>query len=123
MSRRIGVLLAGVAIVVVAAIALVVYLSSRDIYTPRPEAYDLSSDGRQITVAFCGSNADTIDAQTLQENDRSVVVGIRLRQNRNVFQHGTAHTVTFTLKASLGNRIVRDGNGTPIRSGQYVCPG
>jgi hypothetical protein len=107
-----------------AAIGIAVYLSTSDTYVARPQGYELSADALHITVAFCGSNADTIAAQTVREDDRSVAVGIRLRQTRGVFQSGAVHKVTFALTAPLGSRVVTDDGGTAVPPGsQFLCPG
>jgi hypothetical protein len=124
MNRRATILAAAVAVAGVGGIAVAVYMPIWDTYTPRPETYEVSADGAHITVAFCGSNADTIATQAIREDDRSVIVGVRLRQNRKVFQHGTSLKVTFALQGPLLSRVVRDEGGTPVPSGsQYLCPG
>ena len=115
----------------IGAVALIAVLyaavwvpNSEPTYTLQPEAFELSADGREVTVAYCGTTADRIAGQSVREDDRAVTVGVRLRRERNVFQNGTAVKVTFPLKASLGSRIVQDEAGTAIPSGrQYLCPG
>lgn len=110
------------------AIAVVLYVAVRDLnsdmYTPRPEAFELLANDREITVAYCGSTADTIAAQSVREGAEAVVVSVRLHQKRDMFQNGTVVKVTFQLKAPLGGRTVEDDAGAPIPSGlQYLCPG
>jgi len=110
-------------VVGVTLIAFVTYFFW-DTYTPRPQAYEVSADGRQITVAFCGRTAETVSAQSLREDEQNVVVDIRLRMHRDVFQHGGAHKVTFALRGPLRDRIVRDGSGNAVPPGsQFLCPG
>jgi hypothetical protein len=90
----------------------------------QPEAFELSTDARQITVAYCGSTADRIAAQSVREDDHAVTVSVRMRRERDVFQNGSVVTVTFPLRAPLGSRVVQDEGGTAIPSGrQYLCPG
>jgi hypothetical protein len=126
MGRRgavVALVIAGVGLIAVVFYAAV-WQPSDDTHTLRPEAFELSTDARQITVAYCGSTADQIAAQTVREDDHAVTVSVRMRQERNVFQNGTAVKVTFPLNAPLGSRIVQDEGGTAIVSGrQYLCPG
>ncbi len=115
--------IAGVALIAVVFYAAV-WEPNNETYTLRPEAFELSADARQITVAYCGSTADRIAAQSVREDDHAVTVSVRMRRERDVFQNGTAVKVTFPLKASLSSRIVQDEAGTGIPSGrQYLCPG
>ena len=110
-------------LVSVVVLAVAVWLSARDTYTPRLEAYEVSADSGQITVAFCGTTAETVAAQSLRKDDINVVVEIRVRMERGFF-NGTVHKATFALRTPLGNRIVRDASGNPLPHGsQFVCPG
>ena len=114
-----------VALVTVAIVALGIVLASTwDTYAPRAEGYELSANSREITVAFCGGTADTVDARTLREDERMVVVGIRLRMHRDQFEHGTVHRIVFPLKTELGGRVVQDEGGIAVpQSSQFLCPG
>jgi hypothetical protein len=125
---RRGAAIMALAIAAVALIAVVFYATvwgpNNGTFTLRPETFELSADAREITVAYCGSTADRIAVQSVREDDHAVIVSIRMRQGRDVFQNGTAVKVTFRLKAPLGSRIVQDEAGTAIPSGrQYLCPG
>jgi hypothetical protein len=103
---------------------LVLWLASYpDTYTPPPAGYEMSDNDREITVGFCGSTSDTIEGSTFGEDDRSVFVGVRLRAHRDQFANGTAHKVTFVLRAPIADRVVRDPSGNPVARGSYVCPG
>jgi len=122
-TRRRVLIWLGIAGVAVVAIAL--YLFVRDTYVPEALAsYDLSSDSREVTVAFCGSTNESVIFQRAREDDQSVVVDLRLWADRNVFYHGTAHRATFTLAKPLGDRMVTDASGhaVPLRA-QFLCPG
>jgi hypothetical protein len=119
-----------VALAIVAAglIAVVFYYAvwtpNQDTYTPRPETFELSADGREVTIAYCGLTADTVVTRNVHEDDRTVVATVRFRRRREEFQNGTVVKVTFALKAPLGSRTVQDDAGTAISSGrQYLCPG
>lgn len=110
-------------IVTLSLVGVATYVSPADTYVPRPEAYEVSGDSRQVTVAFCGGNGETVSAQDLREEGQDVVVGIRLRRYEG-FQQGGVHRVTFTLRAPLGDRVVRGESGTAVlRTSQFVCPG
>ncbi len=86
MTRRRVLIWLGIAGVAVVAIAL--YLFVRDTYVPEALAsYDLSSDSREVTVAFCGSTNESVIFQRAREDDQSVVVDLRLWADRNVFYH------------------------------------
>jgi hypothetical protein len=102
---------------------LVLWLAAYpDTYTPPPAGYEVSDNDREIRVGFCGSTSDTIEGSTFGEDDRSVIVGVRLRAHSG-FAHGTAHKITFVLRAPIGDRIVRDAGGVAVPRGSYVCPG
>jgi hypothetical protein len=113
----------GIAGVSVVAIAL--YLFARDTYVPEALAsYDLSSDSREVTVAFCGSTNESVIFQRAREDDQSVVIDLRLWAARNVFYNGTAHRVTVALAKPLGDRVVTDAKGHLVpRGAQFLCPG
>jgi hypothetical protein len=116
---RIAVVIAGVVV-----LGLALFASVWDTYEPRAEGYELSANAREITVAFCGGTAETLDARTLREDERSVVVGIRLRVHRDQFGHGTVHRINFPLMTELGSRVVRDQRGNAVsQSQQFLCPG
>jgi hypothetical protein len=108
----------------VVAVAIALYMFLRDTYVPEALAsYDLSSDSREVTVAFCGSTNETVIFQRAREDDGSVVIDLRLWVARNVFFNGTAHRVTFTLAKPLGDRVVTDGSGRAVpRGAQFLCP-
>jgi hypothetical protein len=111
------------AVAVVGAVAVVMAMSTSNTFTPRPEAYELSADGIQVTVAYCGSTGDTIASQTLREDERSVVVGVRLRQHEG-FRNVTVVRVGYTLRSALSSRVVQGENGTAIPAGsQFLCSG
>jgi hypothetical protein len=122
-TRRRAVIWLGIAGVAVVAIAL--YLFVRDIYVPEALAsYDLSSDSREVTVAFCGSTNESVVFQRAREDEQSVVIDLRLWADRNVFHNGTAHRVTVSLAKPLGDRVVTDANGHLVpRGAQFLCPG
>ena len=102
---------------------VVLWLASYpDTYTPRPAGYQTSDDDREITVGFCGSTSDTIEGSTFGEDDRSVVVVVRLRVHPDQFSYGIAHKVTFVLRTPIADRVVRDARGNPVPRGPYVCP-
>ncbi len=112
----------------VALLAAVVYVAvwepNNETFTLRPETFDLSADAREINVAYCGSTTDRIAAQSVREDDHTVIVSVRMRRDRDVFQHGTPIKVTFPLKAPLGSRVVQNEAGTAIPfGGQYLCGG
>jgi len=113
------------ALVIVAIVALrIVVASTWDTYAPRAEGYERSANSREITVAFCGGTADTVDARTLREDERTVVVGIRLRMHRDQFEHGTVHRIVFPLTTELGERVVHDEQRSAVpQSSQFLCPG
>jgi hypothetical protein len=112
-------------IVVAAVVASALYLFMRDTYVPEALAsYDLSSDSREVTVAFCGSTNESVIFQRAREEDHSVVIDLRLWVARNVFYNGTAHRVTVPLAKPLGDRVVTDANGHLVpRGAQFLCPG
>jgi hypothetical protein len=114
-----------VALLILAIVVLGIVLGSAwDTYAPRAEGYELSANSREVTVAFCGGTADTVDARTLREDERRVVVGIRLRMHRDQFEYGTVHRITFPLRTELGGRVVQDEGGLPVPQGsQFLCPG
>jgi hypothetical protein len=102
---------------------LVLWLAAYpDTYTPPPAGYEVSDNDREVTVGFCGSTSDTIEGRTFGEDDRSVIVGVRLRVHDG-FAHGIAHKVTFELRTPIGDRVVRDSAGNAVPRGSYVCPG
>jgi hypothetical protein len=116
------------AIAAVALIAVVFYYGvwtpNQDTYAPRPEAFELLADGREVMIAYCGSTADFVVTHSVREDDRTVVVGARFRRRPEEFQNGTVVKVTFALNAPLGSRTLQDDAGTAISSGrQYLCPG
>jgi hypothetical protein len=106
-------------------LAIGLYGVVRGTYVPQTlESYDLSADSRNVTVAFCGSTNETVIFQRAREDDRNVVIDLRLWADRNVFYNGTVHRVTFTLTTPLGDRVVTDATGRTVpRGGQFLCPG
>jgi len=123
MNRRSGIFIAAAAVAVVGAVAVVIAISTANTYTPPPVAYELSADGTHVTVAYCGSSGDTIASQTLREDERSVVVGVRLRQYQG-FRNGTVQKVGYTLRSALSSRILQGENGSVVPAGsQFLCPG
>jgi hypothetical protein len=122
-NRRLVILAASAAVAVIGAVVIAMAMSNANTYTPRPEAYELSADGIHVTVAYCGSTGDTFASQTLREDERSVVVGVRLRQYQG-FQNGTVLRVGYTLRSTLSSRVVQGENGTVVPAGaQFLCPG
>lgn len=108
---------------VIVGILVVLWLASYpDTYTPPPAGYEMSDDDREVTVGFCGATSDTIEASTFGEDDRSVVVGVRLRVHPDQFSYGIAHKVTFVLRTPIADRVVRDARGNAVPRGPYVCP-
>jgi hypothetical protein len=122
MRRR---LIARAAVLIVIALAVAASRLITNTYAPRTlESYEASADARVITLSFCGSTAETIFSQQAREDARSVVVDIQLSIAREQFQNGTVHRVTFALGSPLGDRVVRDSNGTVVpHAAQYLCPG
>jgi hypothetical protein len=55
--------------------------------------------------------------QRAREDDRSVVIEVRLWADRNVFYNGKVHRVTFTLASPLGDRVVSDASGRTVPRG------
>lgn len=126
MSRRTTIV--ALAVAAIGLIGVVFYYAlwtpNQDTYAPRPEAFELSADGRRVMVAYCGSTADTVVTQSVREDDRAVVVGVRFRHPREQFQHGTVVKVTVALNAPLGSRTLQDDAGIAISPGRnYLCPG
>jgi hypothetical protein len=118
------VLVLAVVTVGIVVLGFALYGSVWDTYTPRAEGYDLSANSREITVAFCGGTADSVDSRTFREDERRVVVGIRLRMHRDQFEHGTVHRVVFPLRTELDGRVVQDEGGNPVpQSSPFLCPG
>jgi hypothetical protein len=118
------VLALAVVIVGIVVLGLAWYGSVWDAYTPRAEGYELSANSREITVGFCGGTADTLDGRTLREDERRVVVGIRLRVRRDQFEHGTVHRIVFPLRTELTGRVAQDEGGNVVpQSSQFLCPG
>jgi hypothetical protein len=109
----------------VAVVAIALYLFVQDTYVPEALAsYDLSSDSREVIVAFCGSTNESVIFQHAREDDQSVVIDLRLWAARNVFYNGTAHRVTVSLAKPLGDRVVTDANGHLVpRGAEFLCPG
>ena len=118
-------MLTSLGIVGVILLAIGLYGFARDTYVPQAlESYDLSPDSREVAVAFCGSTNETVIFQRAREDDRNVVIDLRLWADRNVFYNGTVHRVSFTLTTPLGDRVVRDATGRAVpRGGQFLCPG
>jgi hypothetical protein len=106
-------------------VAIALYAFVRDTYVPQAlESYDLSADARGVTVAFCGATNETVIFQRAREDDRNVVIDLRLWADRSVFYNGTVHRVTFTLTTPLGDRVVTDASGRAVpRGAQFLCPG
>ena len=125
-SRRTTIVVLAIAAIGLIAVVLyyAVWAPNQDTYAPRPEAFELSADGRGVMAAYCGSTADAVVTQSVREDDRTVVVDVRFRHRREQFQNGTVVKVTFALNAPLGSRTVQDAAGIAISSGRnYLCPG
>jgi hypothetical protein len=124
-SRAVRRVLFAVALAGAAAIATALYALAADTYVPQTfESYDVSTDEREVTVAFCGSTNERVIFPRAREEDRSVVVDVRVWIARNYFHNGTVHRVTFELAAPLGERAVRDATRRAIpRRAQFLCPG
>ncbi len=126
MSRRTTIVALAIGAIGLVAVVLyyAVWTPNQDTYAPRPEAFELSPDGRGLMIAYCGSTADTVVTQSMREDDHTVAADVRLRHPRGEFQHGTVVKVTFALNAPLGSRTMRDDAGVAISSGRnYLCPG
>jgi hypothetical protein len=121
-NRR-SVFVTAATVALLGAVAVVMTISTADIYTPPPVAYELSADRSQVTVAYCGGSGDTIASQTLREDERSVVVGVRFRRYQG-FQNGAVQKVGYTLGSPLAGRVVRGENGALVPAGsQFLCAG
>ncbi len=114
MRQRV-VVAAGVLGLAVLTLSLVL-VSLASVHTTRIDSFQRTGDPRKLVLNLALGLGDEIAERTVREDDRSVTITVRIRRTYETAPSlGVFVPIVATLRDPLGERAVRDADGSVVR--------